>query len=196
MTSVPTPPPSPLTLPAGAHGAPAPSAWVTRWLSDLAPGATVLDLACGSGRHVRWAAARGLAVCALDRDAAALAGLADQAETVLADIEQGPWPLEGRHFDAVIVTNYLWRPLWPRVLAAVRPGGRWIHETFGQEHARVGRPSNPDFLLEPGELLRVATGAGWRVRAYEDGWRDDPRRQIQRIVAEAPGSSGDAPWAL
>ena len=191
------PPSSPIGAPSAcAHAAAPPSSWVTRWLADLAPGATVLALACGSGRHVRGACARGLEVCALDRDAAALAGLPPAAERVHADVEQGPWPLGERRFDAVIVTNYLWRPLWPRILGAVRPGGRWIHETFGREHARVGRPSNPDFLLEPGELVAVATRSGWRVRAYEDGWREDPRRQIQRIVAEAPGSSGEAPWAL
>jgi len=130
------------------------------------------------------------------RDGAALAGLSDVAETVLADIEQGPWPLEGRRFDAVLVTHYLWRPLWPRILSAVAPGGRWIHETFGREHAQVGRPSNPDFLLEPGELLQVAAAAGWRVRAYEDGWLEDPRRQVQRIVAQAGASSAPPSWPL
>jgi SAM-dependent methyltransferase len=170
-----------------SHGSGAPSAWVTRWAATLAPSAEVMDLACGAGRHVRWLAAQGLRVSAVDRDAAALAdlrGLPGVAEVVEADIEQGPWPLPGRQFDAIVVTNYLWRPLWPRILASLRPGGRLIYETFNIDHALIGRPSNPAFLLRHGELLELCQGL--RVLGYEDGFLSPPDRQVQRISALSP----------
>ncbi len=149
-------------------------------------GARVLDVACGSGRHARWFAARGAQVTAVDRDAAALAplrSLSDVAiEVIEADIEDAPWPLADRRFDAVIVTNYLWRPLLPTLVASVAVGGVLIYETFARGNASVGKPSNPAFLLEPGELLRAA--AGLRVVAYEDGFITvEPQRFVQRIAA-------------
>ncbi len=168
------------------HGGLAPSAWVRRWSALVAPGARVLDVACGSGRHVRWFAARGALVTALDRDAQALAplrappGAAD--EVIVADIEDAPWPLAGRRFDAVVVTNYLWRPLLPTLVASVDDGGLLIYETFASGNETVGKPSNPDFLLQPGELLRAASGL--RVIAYEDGFiADAPPRLVQRVAA-------------
>lgn len=165
---------------------PDPSPWVCRHAALIPPvpgGARVLDLACGSGRHVRWLAERGHRVTAVDRDAAAVAPLRDIAEVIVADIEQGPWPLDGRDFDAVVVTNYLWRPLLPRLVASVAPGGVLIHETFAHGHAAFGRPSRPDFLLQPGELLDAVRPAGLRVIAYEDGFLDGPPRLVQRIAA-------------
>ena len=174
-----------LTEPQAAVGAPSP--WVMRWAGWLPSGSTVLDLACGSGRHLRWLASRGLRVTGVDRDAQALQGLknvqtpAGPAELLLADIENGLWPLHGRQFDAVVVTNYLWRPLLPTVLASVAPAGLLIYETFVSGHARYGRPSRPDFLLQPGELLQAAQGL--RVLAYEDGYLDHPPRLVQRICA-------------
>src|SRR4030095_12680933 len=129
--------------------------------------ATVLDVACGSGRHVRWFAARGCRVTAIDRDAAALAPLAAIGETGVADIENGPWPLPGRRFDAVVVTNYLWRPLMPVIIASVADDGTLLYETFSAGNETVGKPSNPDFLLAPGELLQAATQL--RIVAFEDG---------------------------
>lgn len=163
------------------------SPWVRRWSHLVPSGASVLDVACGSGRHVRWFAERGCIVTGVDRDADALAPLAAIAETVVADIEAGPWPFGGRRFDAVIVTNYLWRPLLPTLAASLADGGVWIHETFADGNATVGKPSNPDFLLRPGELLRAAQGL--RVIAYEDGFLEQPDRFVQRIVAlrEGPG---------
>jgi SAM-dependent methyltransferase len=158
-----------------------PSPWVVRWASQLAAGSTVLDVACGSGRHVRWLAERGLRVTGVDRDAAALAGLSNLAEVLVADIEAGPWPVPGRQFDAVVVTNYLWRPLLPTLVEAVAPGGLLIYETFGAGHARFGRPSRPDFLLQPGELLQATQGL--RVLGYEDGYLEPPPRLVQRICA-------------
>jgi SAM-dependent methyltransferase len=164
---------------------------VTRWAAWLSAGSTVLDLACGSGRHLRWLAARGLRVTGVDRDAQALQGLDglkaahETVELLLSDIEAGPWPLADRRFDAVVVTNYLWRPLWPAIVASVAPGGLLIYETFCAGHERHGRPTRPAFLLQPGELLQVTQGL--RVLAYEDGYLDHPPRLVQRICARREG---------
>lgn len=166
------------------------SDWVRRW-SHLVPDAgRVLDLACGSGRHTRWFHARGCTVTAVDRDAPALQGLQDVARTRLADIESGPWPLPGEQFDAVVVTNYLWRPLLPHIAGSLAGSGVLIYETFAAGNASVGKPSNPDFLLRPGELLQFASTHGLRVVAYEDGFSSDPDRYIQRIVATRPSADG------
>lgn len=166
------------------HTALAPSPWVMRFARHWPAGTRVLDLACGSGRHVRALAALGHRVTAVDRDAAALAGLHGVATELLeADLENGPWPLDGREFDAVLVSNYLWRPRLAQTLACVAPCGWWLHETFAAGHASVGRPSNPDFLLRPGELAVTAVAAGLRAVAFEDGFLDDPARFVQRIAA-------------
>jgi len=148
----------------------------------------VLDLACGSGMHLRWLADRGARVTGVDRDAAAVEPLRACAEILVADIEAGPWPLEGREFDAVVVTNYLWRPLLPRIVASVAPGGLLVYETFARGQELLGRPSRPEFLLEPGELLRAA--AGLHVLAYEDGLLEAPRRRVQRLCARSGDPTG------
>jgi SAM-dependent methyltransferase len=161
------------------------SAWVQRWSHLVPAGARVLDVACGSGRHVRWFAERGCRVTGVDRDAAAVAGLAGSAEVVVADIESGPWPFTGRVFDAVVVTHYLWRERLPEVVASVAPGGVLLYETFAVGNETVGKPSNPAFLLQPGELLRAS--GGLRVVAFEDGFEPasdaSSARFVQRIVA-------------
>lgn len=174
-----------------AHAGQDPSPWVVRWASVLHAGSTVLDLACGSGRHLRWLAAQGLRVTGIDRDAAALADLQGFGELLVADVESAPWPIPGRRFDAVVVTNYLWRPLLARVVASVADGGRLIYETFAVGNGSVGRPSNPDFLLQPGELLDAVRGS-LRVVAYEDGFLHEPARFVQRLAAvrEVPSSDG------
>ena len=159
----------------------APSAWVRRWSHLVPEGASVLDVACGSGRHVRWFAGRGHPVTALDRDALALQPLHGLAEVVVADIEAGPWPLTARRFGVVLVTNYLWRALLPCLLDSVREGGLLIYETFAQGQQTLGRPANPDFLLQPGELL--ALPPGWLVLGYEHGFEPEPARFVQRLVA-------------
>jgi SAM-dependent methyltransferase len=177
--------------PSTVHTGLAPSAWVLRWASALHAGQTALDLACGSGRHLRWLAGQGLRVTGVDRDAAALAALEGVGELIVADIEHGPWPLAGRRFDAVVVTNYLWRPLLPAIVASVAEGGRLIYETFAAGNESVGKPSNPDFLLRPGELLDAVQGE-LRVVAYEDGFLPEPARFVQRIagVRERPSAEG------
>ena len=179
-------------LPTGA----APSDWLQRWAHLLPAGGRVLDLACGRGRHLRWAAARGFAVTGVDRDADALAASLDlanagSAELITADLENGPWPLPGRQFDAVLVFNYLWRPLWPDLIAALAPGAVLVYETFAAGNASVGKPSRPDFLLQPGELIQRC--AGLTVLAYEAGFLADPARFVQRVVALRPGAASAAP---
>jgi SAM-dependent methyltransferase len=173
------------------HGGLAPSPWVQRWAHLVPVGGSVLDVACGSGRHVRFFADRGCRVTGVDRDAQALASLAGLAETVVSDIENGPWPFSGRQFDAVIVTHYLWRPLLPAIIGAVAPDGVLIYETFAAGNESVGKPSNPHFLLQPGELLRAADGL--RVLAYEDGFLPEPDRFVQRIAAVRQGARSQGP---
>lgn len=158
-----------------------PSPWVTRFAHLIPRGGTVLDVACGSGRHLRWLAARGFRVTGVDRDAQALAASAGLGELIEADLEAGLWPLGERHFDAVVVTNYLWRENLPHVVAAVAPQGVLLYETFAVGNERYGRPSNPAFLLRPGELFEAVRGL--HVVAYEDGLLDEPTRRVQRIAA-------------
>ena len=171
------------------------SPWVQRWSHLIAPGATVLDVACGSGRHLRWFAERGCRVTGVDRDAPAVAPLRGIGEIIVADIENAAWPLPGRRFDAVIVTHYLWRELMPTLIASVAEGGVLVYETFAAGNESVGKPSNPKFLLGRGELLTLA--AGLRIIAFEDGFLDGPARFVQRLVAvrETPGEpgAGEAP---
>lgn len=172
------------------HTGLAPSPWVCRWARLIRAGGSVLDLACGSGRHVRWLASQGFAVVGVDRDAGALQPLHGLAELHVSDLEGAAWPLPGRRFDAVVVTNYLWRPLWPQLRAALAEGGVLIYETFADGNQSVGKPSRPDFLLHHGELLEAAHGL--RVVAYEDGFLDGPPRYLQRIAAVAGTAAADA----
>ena len=133
-----------------------PSPWIVQWAGLVAADATVLDVAAGGGRHTRFFADRGNKVTAIDRDISALAAQPN-VEIVQADLEDGsPWPLPGRTFGAVIVTNYLHRPLFPALLDALMPGGVLLYETFMEGNERFGRPSNPEFLLKDGELLELA----------------------------------------
>jgi SAM-dependent methyltransferase len=168
------------------HGTEEASPWVRRWSHLLPAGATVLDVACGYGRHMRWFAAQGHLVTGVDRLGEAISSVANLGETVLADIENEPWPFTGRTFDGVVVTNYLWRPLLAAIVQSVAPGGVLIYETFAAGNETVGKPSRPDFLLQPGELLRACQEL--RVVAYEDGFLDEPPRFIQRIAAVRPGT--------
>ena len=163
----------------------APSDWLLRWAHLIAPAGTVLDVACGPGRHLFWLQAHGFRPSGVDRDEAAIAALAPLAaagaEIVQADIEGGPWPFAGRRFDAVLVTNYLWRARLADIAAAVAPGGVLLYETFAQGNETVGKPSRPDFLLAPGELLGAFPGL--RIVAYEEGFLAQPPRFVQRIAA-------------
>jgi len=158
---------------------------VCRFAPLIRVGGLVLDVACGAGRHARYLAGLGYRVEAVDRDTGALQELAHVAgvTTRNADLEHGQWPYSGHQFDAIVVTNYLHRPLLPSLRAALADGGVLIYETFAAGNERYGRPGNPDFLLKPGELLEFARGR-LRVVAYEDLHVEIPRpAMIQRLCA-------------
>lgn len=163
------------------HGTESPSDWVRRWAPLIPSGSTVLDVACGAGRHLRWLRERGHPVVGVDQSEQALQACAGLGEMVCADLEDGPWPFAERQFGAVVVTNYLWRPLWPALVASVAPAGVLIYETFARGNETVGRPTRADFLLAPGELLHTCTAL--RIVAYEDGFVHAPERFVQRIAA-------------
>lgn len=172
------------------HADLAPSPWIVRWSHLLSPGATVLDVACGAGRHMRWFQQLGHAATGVDRSPEAVDACAAFGHALLADIEAGPWPFPGQRFGAVIVTNYLWRPRLADIVSAVAPGGVLLFETFAAGNETVGKPSRPDFLLRPGEL--IAACAGLRVVAYEDGFLRQPERFVQRIAAVRPAGPPSA----
>jgi SAM-dependent methyltransferase len=165
------------------HGPAEPSAWVVAHAGLVPAGGAVLDLAAGGGRHARLFAARGHPVVAVDRDVSAL-GDAPGIEAIAADLEDGsPWPLGTRRFAGIVVTNYLHRPLFPALRAAVGPGGVLIYETFARGNERYGKPSNPDFLLADNELLALALPE-LAVVAYEHLYLETPRPAlVQRIAA-------------
>lgn len=179
----------------GLHGTEPPSIWVQRWAHLIKPNGHVLDLACGGGRHTHWFASHQHPVTAVDVSQAALNSIdlpASRCEKIVADLENGPWPLPHRQFDAVVVTNYLWRALMPMLINSLAPGGVLIYETFTEGNGTVGKPSRPDFLLRNGELLTVF--GALRVVAFEDGFefRQIPhssehlQRFVQRIVVVNP----------
>ena len=149
-----------------------PSPWVVRHVQSIPARGKVLDLACGSGRHARFLAGLGYPVLAVDRDARALAGVSTikGITTRQLGLEGEEWPLAGQVFDGIVVTNYLWRPRLPDVLALLAPGGVLIYETFMVGNAAYGKPSNPDFLLQAGELRQLAAAAGLREVEYAEGY--------------------------
>jgi SAM-dependent methyltransferase len=167
------------------HDLDAPSAWVTRWAPLVSKGGRVLDIACGSGRHARYFAARGHPVIGVDRDEEALARMANVSgvEARVADLEADAWPFAKASFDAVIVVNYLHRPLFHHLRDALRPGGVLIYETFMIGNERFGRPANADFLLAQGELL-ARTARTLTPVAFEQGQVKEPRPAVvQRLCA-------------
>jgi SAM-dependent methyltransferase len=160
------------------------SNWVTRWERLVMPSQAILDVACGAGRHTRFFIEKGCAVTALDVSGEALQTVlahSPTARVVQADIENAPWPLQGETFDAVVVTHYLWRPLFPKLLASLKDGGILMYETFAVGNEAYGKPSRADFLLKSKELLSLC--ADLHVIAYEEGFLAAPNRLVQRIVA-------------
>ncbi len=172
--------------PPGAHESREPSRWIVRFAPLVRPGARLLDLACGGGRHARWFASRGARVLAVDRDPEATASLAGVAgiETRVVDLETGAWPLAGERFDAIVAANYLHRPLLAPLLDALADDGVLLYETFATGNESYGRPSNPAFLLRQDELLEWVRGA-LTVIAFEQGEVRDGGRPavLQRIAA-------------
>lgn len=166
-----------------------PSPWVERFAPLVPAGGTVLDLACGGGRHGRLFLERGHRIVFVDRDTAGVEDLAGRpdVEIIAADLEADrPWPLADRRFAGVVVANYLWRPILPRIAATAAPGGVLIYETFARGNEAFGRPRNPDFLLEPGELFEAFRG-GFRILAYGQCVRETPGPAvIQHIAAVKP----------
>jgi len=149
-----------------------------RWAPQVARG-PVLDLACGRGRHARVFRDRGFEVLAVDRQPVELEGI----RFVKADLENGgPWPFAGQRFGGIVVTNYLHRPVFPQLVASLAEGGVLIYETFMAGNERFGKPSNPEFLLRPGELREAFKGL--QELGFEEGEFDRPKRaMIQRICA-------------
>lgn len=170
-----------------------PSAWVRRFASLITGGGTVLDIACGAGRHAALFAELGYRVTAVDRDISRL-GMRPGVEIIEADLESGaPWPFPGRRFDGIVVTNYLHRPLVPLLIDSLTAGGVLIYETFAAGNERLGRPRNPDFLLRDRELFDMVVGK-LSVVAYEAGTVEQPAPAvIQRIAAIAPD---DEPFVI
>jgi SAM-dependent methyltransferase len=161
------------------------SAWVQRWAHLIRPQGRVLDVACGRGRHLRYLADQGFEVTGVDRSEEALQSASRYGDTVQADIENAPWPLRNgsaiQPFDAVVVTHYLWRPLFSVFEQSLAADGVLIYETFSQGHETVGKPSRPDFLLRSGELLTAFKSL--HIVAYEEGFLTPPDRFVQRVVA-------------
>ena len=218
-----------------------PSEWVTRWAHLIQKCPTlidqdtteILDLACGTGRHMRWLSEQGYSVLGIDIDEDSLNKSRAFGQVLQFDLEQNaiesfndsnvqnfgvqskesfapkmetsgsnsnpnlnsksvPWPLEGQHFNGVIVTNYLWRPLWPHVLGSLGDNGVLIYETISAGNETVGRPRRPEFLLRTGELLEICSNL--RIIAFEEVFLEAPSRFVQRIVAVKASKEVSKPW--
>jgi SAM-dependent methyltransferase len=167
------------------HSIETPSPWVQRW-AQLVERGPVLDVACGGGRHAILFAERGFEVFAVDRDEQALPA---SITFLKADLEDGsPWPLAGKRFAAIVVTNYLHRPLLPVLARSLDEGGVLLYETFMAGNERYGKPANPNFLLRPGELLEAC--AGLTVVAFEQGVVERPKKAVVQRVCAVRGPAG------
>ena len=167
-----------------AHDSELPSPWVVRWAPLITRG-PVLDVACGGGRHAKFFGTRGLEVVAVDREPQTIPG----ARFVQADLEDGrPWPFGGQRFGGIVVTNYLHRPLFPRLAEALDEGGVLIYETFMAGNERFGKPSNPAFLLQPGELLEAF--ASLEVLGFEQGMVERPKPAMVQRACVIRGKAG------
>lgn len=181
------------------------SEWVRRFLPGVRPGGRVLDVGCGGGRHLSLALASGYVVTGIDKHTARARDRLTRehgrwpagADLVELDLEDGsPFPVPAGACDGVIVTNYLWRPILAEIVDAVAlDTGVLIYETFAVGNERFGRPSNPDFLLKPGELMEAVAGRLTPI-AYEHVSLREPERSIQRIVAvgKEHGWLSQPPW--
>jgi SAM-dependent methyltransferase len=162
---------------------------VTRFAPLIPQGGIVLDLACGAGRHTRYLSALGYRVLAVDIDVAGVNDLttSDNVEILEADLEADSWPFAERRFDGIVVTNYLHRPHLPRLVESLAPGGVLIYETFAKGNEKLGRPRNPDFLLDPAELLD-AFAPRLTIMAYEHAIEEEPARAVRQRICAINGS--------
>jgi len=171
------------------------SSWVRRFAPLIPAEGSVLDLACGAGRHAALLASLGHIVLAVDQDISAVEGLQNsRIQSQKEDLEGDTWPLSGRQFSGIVVTNYLYRPFLDQLPKMLCDGGILIYETFAAGNAQFGKPSNPNFLLNLGELLALAASAGLKVLAYEDIYLDQPKpAMVQRICAVKGNLKGCIP---
>ncbi|MCL4746824.1 MAG: SAM-dependent methyltransferase [Burkholderiaceae bacterium] len=170
------------------------SRWVSRWATLVGERDGVLDFASGGGRNHPPLLARGARLAAVDRDAGALAALDPRVECIEADLESGPWVLGARRFAMVVCCNYLFRPRLDLMFALVSRGGALVYETFARGNEAFGRPSNPDYLLRPGELLDAARRNGFEVVAYEHGQQVDPNQAIVQRICALRRADDPGPW--
>ena len=161
------------------------SPWVKRFSPFIPKGDVVLDLACGSGRHSELLASSGYPVLAVDQDVSAIDSLSNPLITAKhLNLEEADWPLSNFEFGGIVVTNYLYRPHLDQLPKMLVEGGVLIYETFAFGNGDFGKPSNPNFLLNPGELLAFAFRHGLKVLAYEDIYVDQPKpAMVQRLCA-------------
>ena len=161
-----------------------PADWVVTHTPLIKAGGTILDLACGRGRHTRYMLEQGFRVMAVDLNLEGMGDLLIHPSLAVlgADLEEGNWPLGNAEFDGIIVTNYLHRPLFPYILSALSPDGVLIYETFMDGNAEHGRPTNPDFLLQSDELPDICKRL--EIHAFKQGFEENPKPAMkQKIVA-------------